>query len=216
MRLLLVRHAESVGNFEGRLQGHTDYDLTDRGRQQAKLTADRLEALGVVSVYSSPLLRAMATATVIGERIGKPPEELPGVREYDFGEMAGFTYAEIRQRFAAMALEARPAERTYPGEEGRDAFFKRVTEAIWGVADRYPGETAAIVAHGGPIALICQNILGLPYRRPMPFAIDNCSITSVTVRDDNASDGRPRAVLLSLNDTCHLSRLDRHGSVPSP
>lgn len=208
MRLLLVRHGESIGNFEGRLQGHTDYDLTSRGREQARLTADRLEALGTTHVYSSPLLRAWATAESLAERMGKPPVELPGVREYDFGEMAGSTYAEVRQRFATLANAPAPAERRYPGEEGREAFFQRVTDAVWGVVDAHPGETVAVVAHGGPIALMCQHVLGLPYRRPMPFAIDNCSITTVLVRDDAPADGRPRAVLHSLNDTCHLAKID--------
>ena len=34
MQLILVRHGESVGNSENRLQGHNDYDLTDLGRTQ--------------------------------------------------------------------------------------------------------------------------------------------------------------------------------------
>jgi 2,3-bisphosphoglycerate-dependent phosphoglycerate mutase len=212
MKLLLVRHGESVGNFEGRLQGHTDYPLTERGREQALLTADRLRLVGVTDIYSSPLLRALTTAEVIGERIGKPPIDLPGVREYDFGQLAGSTYAEVRQRFAAEARDGAPQERLYPGEEGREAFFERVTEAVWGVIDGHPGESVAVVAHGGPIALICQSILGLPYRRPMPFAVDNCSITTIAVRDEPTMDARQRTVLLTLNDTCHLAGLGRRSA----
>lgn len=210
VRLLLVRHGESIGNSEGRLQGNTDYDLTPRGRAQAALTAERLEVAGVQAVYSSPLLRAWATAEAIGARIRRPPVALPGVREYDFGELAGVTYAELRQRFAAMGRDTTAAERLYPGEEGREAFFQRVTQAMADVVEAHPGQTVAVVAHGGPIALICQHVLGLPYRRPMPFAIDNCSITTVLVREEEQADGRPRAVLLSLNDTCHLVGLEKH------
>jgi broad specificity phosphatase PhoE len=207
VRLILVRHGESVGNFENRLQGHTDYDLTPKGHAQASLTAERLLELGVAAVYTSPLLRASATARIIGERIGCGPVELPGVREYDFGELAGETYAELRQRFAANPVgpDGRPADRVYPGEEGREAFLRRVTEAMWQVVERHSGETVAIVSHGGPIALLCQNILGLPYKRPMPFAIDNCSLSIVHVRDGASDDlARPRAILAALNDRCHL------------
>ena len=46
---------------------------------------------------------------------------------------------------------------------------------------RHPDEAVAVVSHGGPIALFCQTVLGLPYRRPMPFAIDNCSLNVIEV-----------------------------------
>ncbi len=210
MRLILVRHGESVGNFENRLQGHTDYDLTPKGLAQATATAERLHGLGVTHLYTSPLLRAAATARTIGERLGCEPVPLPGVREYDFGELAGTTYAELRQRFGTPqpAAGERPPERVYPGEEGREAFQKRVTEAMWDVVERHPGQTVAIISHGGTIALLCQTCLGLPYRRPMPFAIDNCGLSIVNVRDDGGDDvARPRTVLTALNDRCHLNDL---------
>jgi len=79
---------------------------------------------------------------------------------------------------------------------------------MWRVVGDHPGQTVAIVSHGGPIALLCQNVLGLPYRRPMPFAIDNCSLSIIDVRDGAADDlARPRAVLVTLNDRCHLRGL---------
>ncbi len=210
MRLILVRHGESVGNFENRLQGTTDYDLTPKGVSQARLTADRLHELGVIALYSSPLLRAANTAAVIGERLGSPPVPLPEVREYDFGELAGTTYAELRERFRTPAVgpDGRPADRVYPGEEGREAFLRRVTEAIWGLVAKHAGENVAVVSHGGPIALFCQHVLGMPYRRPMPFAVDNCSLSIIQVRDEEAGPGRPRAILQALNDRCHLRPLD--------
>ena len=203
MRLILVRHGESVGNFENRLQGQADYDLTDLGKRQAALTADRLHELGTTAVYSSHLLRAHATGKAIGARLGVECSVIEDVSEYHFGEMSGATYAEVRERFGAIA---NPAERVYPGEEGRDVFFTRVTEALWGVADAHPGETVAVVSHGGPIALFCQAVLGLPYRRPMPFSISNCSLNMIEV--EPLQEGETRSTkLIRLNDVCHLNSL---------
>ena len=197
MRLILVRHGESIGNAENRLQGQEDYDLTDLGREQAERTAERLAELHVTAVYSSPLLRTMSTARAISARLGIEPSPMPSVAEYHFGEMSGSTYAEVRQRFSATVGAA---ERVYPGEEGRDVFLKRVTEGVQEVIDAHPGETVAIISHGGPIALMCQTVLGLPYKRPMPFAIGNCSLTHVDVPED----GDRTPVLVQLNDLCHL------------
>jgi broad specificity phosphatase PhoE len=205
MRLILVRHGESVGNFENRLQGHEDYDLTPRGQRQAELTAARLQAEGTDHVYTSPLLRARATAEVFAARLQTTPRTLAGLSEYHVGELAGSTYAEVRERFAASAAAAgvRPQERVYPGEEGREAFFKRVTAAIWGIVEAHPDERVAVVSHGGPIALFCQSVLGLAYQRPMPFSVENCSLTQIEVAEGPV-DGRPRARLIALNDVCHL------------
>ena len=200
MKLILVRHGESVGNYENRLQGQEDYELTELGRRQASLTAERLHRLGASALYSSHLLRAHETARMIGQRLGIEPTILEDVSEYHFGEMSGKTYAEIRERFGAIA---NPAERVYPGEEGREVFWDRVTTALWGIAASHPDETVAVVSHGGPIALFCQAVLGLPYRRPMPFSINNCSLSvfdaSITPSGDRI------ALLLNLNDVCHLA-----------
>lgn len=206
MRLILVRHGESVGNSENRLQGHTDYPLTELGQQQAILTARRLADLGTHALYTSPLLRAGDTARAISETIGRAPELLPDVSEYHFGEFSGTTYAELRQRFANDPVwQAKPAaERVYPGEEGRENFWNRVTNSLWRVIDEHPEQTVAVVSHGGPIALFCQSVLGLPYKRPMPFAINNCSLTMIEVRDDPSLTREARTSLERLNDTCHL------------
>jgi broad specificity phosphatase PhoE len=83
-----------------------------------------------------------------------------------------------------------------------------VTESLWQVMDAHPGETVAVVSHGGPIALFCQTVLGLPYKRPMPFGINNCSLNVI-----DAPEGLPakerRLRLLHLNDTCHLRERDK-------
>lgn len=203
MNLILVRHGESIGNQQNRMQGQEDYDLTDLGRQQALLTGARLLSENVSAVYCSPLLRARNTALSIAGALGLQPVELAGLSEYHFGEMSGQTYAEVRERFTAAGATPQPlAERVYPGEEGRDNFFNRVTLALAAIAERHAGENVAVVSHGGPIALFCQYVLGLPYTRPMPFGVDNCSLT--VIEADVAND---RRILLSLNDVCHLESL---------
>jgi broad specificity phosphatase PhoE len=201
MRLLLVRHGESVGNFENRLQGQAEYDLTDLGRRQAEATGRRLAALGVTALYSSPLMRAQQTARTCAAQLGIEVRLEEALSEYHFGEMAGSTYQEVRER---LGVATSPAERVYPGEEGRENFFGRVTAAVWRIADEHAGETVAVISHGGPIALFCQSVLGLAYKRPMPFVIGNASICEIDVNDDSNLDRANRSVLTHLNDTHHL------------
>jgi len=206
MRLVLVRHGESVGNAERRLQGRADYPLSERGVEQSRRLARRLSSAPLRAIYSSPLARARQTADALSEATGLEVVDLPDVQEYDFGELSGVTLDEYR-------LLVNPAQRyiqgEFPpiaGEEGRDHFRERVCEALWGLADGHRGETVAVVCHGGPIVAFVLEVLGLPYRRPIPLTVQNCSVTIIDVRDDNAGpmDPRPRAVLAAFNDTCHL------------
>jgi len=208
MRLLLIRHGESEGNTELRLQGQGEYPLTERGLEQSRLLAERLRRLSLAALYSSPIRRARLTAGVIGEATGLEVTELPGVQEYDFGELSGMTYRELVEKYPEIVEQYRrgPDYPSFPGAEDREAFRQRVCEALWGVAERHPGASAAVVTHAGPIGVFCLEVLGLPYRRPLPLRIHNGSITVVEVRDGPPSerDPRPRAILAALNDTCHL------------
>lgn len=200
MRLLLIRHAESVGNAESRLQGHSDFPLSEKGLGQAALLARRLQGERIAALYTSPLGRARQTAERIAAATGLAIEPLPSVREYDFGEVSGLSWAEIRERYPELVAIQRQRNAAYPpwpGEEGREAFRERVCSTLWGLEERHRDQAVAVVSHGGPILVFCLSVLGLPYRRPMPFACDNASITTIQVRDG-------KGVLLTVNDTCHL------------
>lgn len=202
MRLLLIRHAESVGNAERRLQGQGDFPLSERGAMQAGLLARRLQKLErPVALYSSPLLRTRQTAEIIGSATGLAVQLLPAVREYDFGEVSGLTWTEIAEHYPELIAAVRsrtPEYPHYPGEEGREEFQRRVCEAIWGLPSVCgEDDRIALVTHAGPIVVACLQVLGLPYRRPAPFAVENCSVTTVEF-------ARGGSVLISTNDTCHL------------
>jgi broad specificity phosphatase PhoE len=207
MRWLLIRHGESQGNREWRLQGQREYPVTERGRCQAQAMARRLAHWQIAAVYSSPLQRARETAAVIADALRLAVQVLPGVEEYDFGEMSGLTWGEIQKRAPALAAAAasRSAEYPhYPGEEGREAFRRRVCGALWGLREAHHGDTVAVVTHAGVIAAFLMDVLGRPYRRPIPFVAENGSITVVETLVQ-LWPGAPAAVLASLNDVCHLS-----------
>ena len=207
MRWLLIRHGESEGNREWRLQGQREYPLTSRGGCQAEALAQRLTHWPVAAVYSSPLCRAWETAHLIAERQDLTVQALPAIQEYDFGELTGLTWWEIHERAPAVAEAAvsRDSEYPhYPGEEGREAFRQRVCGALWDLRERHHGETVAVVTHAGVIAAFLMDVLGRPYRRPMPFVLENASITVVETMGQRWP-GAPPAVLVSLNDVCHLA-----------
>lgn len=197
MRLILVRHGESVGNAAGVLQGRLDFGLSERGLVQARLTAERLGPDGADRVISSPLKRAAQTAGFIAEALGLELQPDPDLAEYDIGAGAGMTAPQLRERFPEMVEARLRGERfLFPGEEGRDHFNMRLAGALTRLRE-LPGTTIA-VAHGGVISAICHLVVGLDLHRPGVFQVGNCSITEII------TDRGGRLVLAGHNDMCHL------------
>lgn len=75
LKLLFIRHAQSTGNVEKRMQGHGEFALSELGRQQAEKLAKRLlaEAWVPSHVYSSPLKRAAETTQILVEYFQTAP-----------------------------------------------------------------------------------------------------------------------------------------------
>jgi len=94
MRLLLVRHGETVDNVAGIYAGVRDSALTTHGALQTVRLGAHLASNGVKisHIYSSDLQRAVKTAEAIRlAQIPTPPEtvELKMLREQDFGWWEG-------------------------------------------------------------------------------------------------------------------------------
>jgi len=218
MRLLLIRHAESQGNFEHRLQGRREYPLTAVGTQQAEALASRLAPEPLTTIYSSPIGRALQTAEIIAARAGLSITIEPGIQEYDFGEaVSGLTWDEIRlcnpEIIEAFRKDDSQFPR-YPGEEGRAGFQERVRTAYREITARHNGDgSVAVVTHAGPITVLVLDALSLPYSRPIPFVLDNASITTIEINNDAAPHLPPMAVT-GINDVCHVGKVqseDRAG-----
>ena len=70
--ILLVRHGETVDNARQIMQGQTQGELNERGREQARQVAERLAADPVDVIIASDLRRAIQTAEIIAA-----PHRLP-------------------------------------------------------------------------------------------------------------------------------------------
>ncbi len=152
-RLLLIRHAESEWNAQGRWQGLADPGLSERGRSEAAASAAKL-AGKVERIVSSDLRRAAATADIIGEALGiGPVERLGDLREIDVGEWSGLTRPEIDERWPNGIERWRRGEDVGNGAEDRDAFRERILRAVTRLAAAGGGPTL-VVTHAGAISAV--------------------------------------------------------------
>jgi broad specificity phosphatase PhoE len=168
---LLARHGESDWNASHRWQGHADRPLTERGREQARALAERLEHVELDAVYSSDLRRAVDTATAVARGQDLAVVELAELREVDVGSWSGLTRAGAEERFPEGVARWREGFPGWDDGESYEEMAERVVGAVLGIAQAHEGERVLIVSHGGPIRALHAVALGLDvhaYRRMRP------------------------------------------------
>jgi probable phosphoglycerate mutase len=197
-RLVLTRHGQTVWHRENRYAGSSDIALTDTGRQQADRLAAWTRATRPAAVVSSPLGRALATAQPSAAVLGSEPVVVEDLREVDFGMAEGRTLSELRADDPDMVARFRedPVTHHFPGADPPAAAAARASEALRGVAAKYPGATVLVVAHNTLIRLALCQLLGIDvrtYRQVFP-GLGNGTLTEIAI---GAADGP--ASLLSFN-----------------
>lgn len=95
-RIHFVRHAETLFNVNGQLQGWCDSPLTERGERQAAALGERLRDAPLAAAFTSDLTRARTTITAA--LVGHPhlcPTEMQELREWHFGGWEGKPNASL-------------------------------------------------------------------------------------------------------------------------
>jgi probable phosphoglycerate mutase len=182
-RVLLVRHAESTWNAEGRWQGRADPPLSAEGERQARDAPSRVTGAG--AIWSSDLARARQTAALLAPS-GVAVRLDARLRERDVGAWAGLTGAEIDQRYPGWIAAARRP----PDWEDDDALRARCWPALRAIAATLPlGTGGLVVTHGGLIRAVAAALGASPW--PIP----NLSGVSLECREDAFALGRRVSLL---------------------
>ena len=195
MELLLVRHAQPV-RVEGST-GPADPELSDTGREQARLLAAFLADERIDAIVTSPLRRAAQTAAPLAAAHGLAVTVHDGLAEYD---RESAEYIPIEQ----LRAEGLPGwQDVLTGNVHRAAgidpheFRAAVVEAVEDVVATHSGLTVAAVCHGGVINAYISHVLHID--DPTGFFYPN--YTSVH-RLAAARSGQ--RTVLSLNEIAHL------------
>jgi probable phosphoglycerate mutase len=203
-RLVVVRHGETAWNADARIQGHTDIGLNDTGRWQAAQMAAALAGEAIDAVYSSDLARALDTARALATATGAPLVADAGLRERAFGIFEGLSFAEIEARWPDQALRWRQRDPAYgpDGGETLAAFFSRCTGAALRLARAHPGQSVAIVAHGGVLDCLYRAATRIGLAEPRTWQVGNATINRLLLAGD-------RFTMVGWNDARHLDAAPR-------
>lgn len=180
--LILERHAESMANLANVFAGHSDHDLSPRGRRQAELTAAHIAAhYPIDAIYSSDLPRTRQTAAPVSEKTGLPVRTDPGLREIFAGDWEGITFDRLPELY--------PAEYAHwmrdigsagcVGGETTAALAERVMAALTRIAEENYGKTVLVVTHATPVRTAVCLMGGHPLSemQHIPW-VSNASLTT--------------------------------------
>ena len=149
--LYLVRHGETVDNKAQIMQGQTNGQLNETGREQAREVRDKMKDVAIDAFVASDLWRAVEPCTIIAEPHGQQVVTTPLLRERDWG---GFTGKFIP------SLKGRP----WPDDvETLDHMKQRAQAFMAWLRDAYPGKTVLAVGHG----IMNKAIQSVYYDKPM-------------------------------------------------
>lgn len=199
-RLLLVRHGETVWNYTSRYQGHTDIELSEKGREQAWLLAKRLKKEKIKAVYSSDLKRAYETASILASPHNLPVKVTKELREINFGVWEGLTYQEIMEQYKELASEwyQHPGKIRIPGGENFKDLKERAYNKILELAHQNDPGTIIVVAHGGTIRAIICGLLDIELNNAFRIRQDNTALNIIECNHGGYN------VLSLLNGISHL------------
>jgi broad specificity phosphatase PhoE len=204
--VLILRHAQSTWNADGRWQGQADPPLTALGQCQARQAARRLSGEQPFDlVVSSDLSRAVETAALMNTELGSTArhEIESSLREYDVGAWSGHTRDEIEAGWPGYLSRFSQGQLDYPpGGESRADFEERVAQAGRWVATRARANRSKrvlVVAHGGVVRSFAR-LAGRPETRTGHLAGYRGSIAT-----DGLLPTEPVDLLVGEDDSSGLS-----------
>jgi probable phosphoglycerate mutase len=182
-RLCLVRHGETAWNAEGRVQGQLDIPLSATGRSQARAVAAALAGEAFDAIWSSDLVRVQQTAEPTAQLLKKEVRLAPGLRERDYGEFQGITYAEARERMPQDYARFRDKDLDFnfrTGESLKD-FSRRCLSIVEELVAKSAGQSLLVFTHGGVLEMVYRHATGRGLATPRDFEIPNAALNRLAV-----------------------------------
>lgn len=205
-RLFLVRHGATQLTAEDRFSGSVGVDLSDEGRQQARLLAGRLAGETISAVYCSPLGRTVETAQILAAPHGLPPAHREGLREISHGRWEGLSRPEVEARFRDeyQAWESDPF--TFAPAEGESgvAVLARALPVIREIVVAHAGQNVLVVSHKATLRLLLSSLLGFDARGYRDRLDQSPACLNVVDFKDPV-----RARLMLFNDVSHYAQQPR-------
>ncbi len=189
MKILITRHGQTDWNVLGKIQGQTDIELNDNGRQQAKETGELIKNENIDIIITSPLKRAKETAKIINENFNVTIIEDNRLMERNFGKSEGLT-KDDRRKLKEINPEVNDVWNynkniDFNGMETMQDFCNRIYKFLDEIINKYRYKNILIVTHGGVSVPIKCYFMKYPLEnfcdRDAVKGLKNCEITKFEI-----------------------------------
>ena len=156
--------------------------LDERGRAQVASLGERIRAVPLAAIVSSPLERCRETAeAVLAGREPAPPLHVDErLGEVHYGSWTGRPFKELTKDPLWRVVQGHPSAAVFPEGEGLAAMAARASEAVrdWNVR-LGPDATYALVSHADVIKALIADALGLHLDSYQRITVDPASLTVI-------------------------------------
>lgn len=185
--LVLVRHGRTTANASGVLAGRLPgVRLDDVGTEQARRAGERLRAVRLAAVVSSPMERCKQTAKALVAARDEPLRiaSEKGLSECDYGEWQGRALKDLGKEPLWKVVQTQPSAAAFPGGESLPAMQARAVAAVRRrdaevEAEHGAGAVWVAVSHGDIIKSILADALGMHLDLFQRLFVDPASISVV-------------------------------------
>ena len=201
--VLLLRHGRTTANANGGLAGRQPVELDEAGRAQAAKVGERLGALPLSAVVTSPLIRCRQTLELALPDAAPVVDE--GLTECGYGDWEGQPLAKLAKEPLWRVVQQHPSAAVFPNGEAMAAMSARAVATIrhWDAkvtAEHGPEALWLACSHGDVIKAIVADAMGLHLDEFQRIVADPASVSVIRYTPT-------RPFLVRLNDTADLTAL---------
>ena len=198
----LIRHAEAMGNIGGFFQGHTDCEVSPKGKMQLELLSERFKDIKFDMIFSSPLKRTIETAEAVNLYHKLPINMEKGLIEINGGVFEGMDWGEIPLKYPEEydSWQNHPEKFSVKDGDSMEDVYNRITLTVTRLAARNRFKTLALVSHGCAIKnfLCYANEIPLKDINSLEWS-DNTAVTKIEFNENL------KPTIIFQNDISHLS-----------
>ena len=203
MKIILIRHAQTLKNKDGIMQGREDSDFTEEGKNQISNIVNTLTREKIEVVFCSSLGRALKTAEEISESHNLKTIVDDRLMEIKWENFSNLSTKKVISKWEKYYAEEKnrgvPRENIRP-PNGENSFdhAQRIKEFIDDLKTKYMDKTIVVVGHSGTNKVFIGVLEDIDPEKFYEIEQDNGCINYLEI------DNKGKLVKCRINITDHL------------
>jgi alpha-ribazole phosphatase len=149
MKVLIMRHGESMDDVDNQYGGWSDFNLSPKGKEQISAKIEKIKALGIRfdKILSSPLKRAVQSSEILSSELGLSVETFEYAKERNsYGILSGVEKDRAKQLYPDQVSKLEVNEYV-DGSERYDDLVSRVKRSLE-LLEKQNFESVILLTHG--------------------------------------------------------------------